>query len=93
MLGGQYFVVGGPCMNSDDIIYIHYSPLVTSFPCQRMSNYSALCITPVFNTTGDIKVNFTIKNSNGEMRNHQGIYTICKFSIAGFFYRNILTKS
>lgn len=76
MLGGQYFVVGGPCMNSDDMVYIQYSPLVTSFPCQRLSNYSALCITPVFNTTGDIKINFTIKNSNGEMRNHQGIYTI-----------------
>lgn len=79
MLGGQYLIVGGPCMNSDDRVFIQYSQLVTSFPCQRLSNNSALCITPMFNTTGDITVDLIIKNSNEEIQHHQGIYTICEF--------------
>lgn len=80
MLGGQYIVIGGPCLHSEDRVFIKYSPLVTSFLCQRLSYYSAVCITPMFNMTGDIKVNLTIKNSNEEMQHHQGIYTICEFS-------------
>lgn len=68
-------------MNSDDRVFIQYSPLVTSFPCQRLSNYSALCITPMFNTTCDIEFNLIIKDSNDEIQQHQGIYTICEFFV------------
>lgn len=68
-------------MNSDDRVFIQYSPLVTSFPCQRLSNYSALCITPMFNTTGDIEFNLIIKDSNDEIQQHQGIYTILNTAI------------
>ncbi|XP_078337855.1 protein mesh-like isoform X2 [Crassostrea virginica] len=76
MLGGQYLVVGGPCINPNDDIQIKYSPMMTSFPCQHMSSYSAVCITPMFNTTGDIQVTLSIENSNAEVHHHRGIYTI-----------------
>lgn len=54
-------------MNFDDIIYIYYLLLVMLFFCQCMFNYSVFCIIFVFNIIGDIKVNFIIKNLNGEM--------------------------
>ena len=76
MLGGQYLVVGGPCINPYDEIQVKYSPIMTSFPCQRMSSYSAVCITPMFYTTGDINVTLSIENANAEVHHHAGIYTI-----------------
>ena len=69
-------MVGGPCINPNDDIQIKYSPMMTSFPCQHMSSYSAVCITPMFNTTGDIQVTLSIENSNAEVHHHRGIYTI-----------------
>ncbi|XP_056008372.1 sushi domain-containing protein 2-like isoform X1 [Ostrea edulis] len=76
MLGGQYLVIGGPCMNPDVIIQIQYSSIVTSFPCRRDSDFSAVCITPMFNLTGDITITLTIKEVNGNTRDHTGHYTI-----------------
>ena len=76
MLGGQYLVVGGPCINPYDEIQVKFSPIMTTFPCQHMSSYSAVCITPMFNTTGDIQVTLSIENANAEVHHHTGIYTI-----------------
>ncbi|XP_048752938.2 protein mesh-like [Ostrea edulis] len=76
MLGGQYLVIGGPCINPDDVIQIAFLPMTTLFPCQRRSNYSVICITPIFNITGDVTVNVTIKDNNGNVQHHTGLYTI-----------------
>ncbi|XP_048752954.2 protein mesh-like isoform X2 [Ostrea edulis] len=82
MLGGQYVVIGGPCMNPDDSIQILYSPIERSFSCRRESNYSVVCITPMFNLTGDIKIVLIIRNVNGKTRRHSGVYTIVNPAIS-----------
>ncbi|XP_062581787.1 uncharacterized protein LOC134243551 [Saccostrea cucullata] len=76
MLGGQYLVISGPCINQDDVIQIQYSPMLTLFHCKRESNYSAICITPIFNITDDITVNVIIRDNKGQEQHHTGLYTI-----------------
>ncbi|XP_061188889.1 protein mesh-like [Saccostrea echinata] len=76
MLGGQYLVISGPCLNPDDVIQIKYSQMLELFLCQRKSNYSAICITPTFNLTGDITVSVIIRDNKGDTQRHTGIYTI-----------------
>ncbi|XP_062581789.1 protein mesh-like [Saccostrea cucullata] len=76
MLGGQYLVISGPCMNPDDVIQVKYFYMPELFPCQRKSNYSAICITPIFNITGDITVHVIIRDIKGQEQHHTGPYTI-----------------
>ncbi|XP_062583122.1 protein mesh-like [Saccostrea cucullata] len=76
MLGGQYLVISGPCINPDDVIQIQYFPMLTLFQCKRESNYSAVCITPIFNMTGDITVKVIISDNYGNIQHHTGLYQI-----------------
>nr|XP_022323654.1 protein mesh-like [Crassostrea virginica] len=75
MLGGQYVVISGPCIDNETEIKASFS----GFPeqkCYRKSEFSVSCVTPIFNRTGDITVTIEIENNQGENSVFRGIYTI-----------------
>ena len=75
MLGGQYVVISGPCIDNETEIKASFS----GFPeqkCYRKSEFSMSCVTPIFNRTGDITVTVEIENNQGENSVFRGIYTI-----------------
>nr|XP_022323669.1 protein mesh-like isoform X1 [Crassostrea virginica] len=75
MLGGQYVVISGPCIDKESEIQASFS----GFPkqkCYRKSEFSMSCVTPMFNRTGDITVTVEIGNNQEEKRVFRGIYII-----------------
>nr|XP_022323656.1 protein mesh-like [Crassostrea virginica] len=75
MLGGQYLVIGGPCIDNKAEIKVTFSELPKQ-KCYRISEFSMSCVTPMFNRTGDITVTVEIENNQEEKRVFRGIYTI-----------------
>lgn len=78
MLGGQYITLGGPCIESTATIMASFSGS-QKYKCQRQSQYSVICITPVFNTTGEIIINIEIEEQD-TIREFDYLYTVGKSS-------------
>ena len=92
MLGGQYVVISGPCIDNETEIKASFS----GFPeqkCYRKSEFSMSCVTPMFNRTGDITVTVEIENNQEEKRVFRGIYTIRTYmhvsSVIAYAYKSI----
>ena len=98
MLGGQYLVIGGPCIDNEAEIKVSFSELPKQ-KCYRKSEFSMSCVTPIFNYTGDITVTVEIENNQEEKRVFRGIYTIRMYMsllvIASlpFHVHNVQTKT
>lgn len=77
MLGGQYLIISGPCIEQNAIIKVSFSGSPQK-KCERKSEFAFACITPLFSHTGDTPVNVKIENLEGDSRTFQGLYTVCK---------------
>ena len=92
MLGGQYLVIGGPCIDNKAEIKVTFSELPKQ-KCYRISEFSMSCVTPMFNYTGDITVTVEIENNQEEKRVFRGIYTIRTYmhvsSVIAYAYKSI----
>ena len=60
MLGGQYVAISGPCVEQGATIRV----LSFGSPkkCERKSDFSFVCITPIFSNTGDVLFLINIEN-------------------------------
>lgn len=87
MLGGQYVVISGPCIEQGATI--NYLSFGSPKKCERKSEFSFVCITPIFNETGDVPFLINIENE-GVNRTYRGLYTVCKYFM---FLRYINAKS
>lgn len=63
MLGGQYITLGGPCIESTATVVASFAGS-QKYKCQRQSQFSIGCVTPVFNTTGEIIINIEIEQQD-----------------------------
>ena len=74
MLGGQYVAISGPCVEKGATIRV----LSFGSPkkCKRKSDFSFVCITPIFNRTGDVLFLINIENK-GVNSTFQGLHTVC----------------
>uniref|UniRef100_K1QM71 Sushi, nidogen and EGF-like domain-containing protein 1 n=1 Tax=Magallana gigas TaxID=29159 RepID=K1QM71_MAGGI len=75
MLGGQYLIISGPCIEQNATIKVSFSGSPQK-ECERKSEFAFACITPLFSHTGDTPVKVEIKNQEGESRIFQGLYTV-----------------
>jgi hypothetical protein len=77
MLGGQYLVLGGPCVEDNAAIRVNFAGFIHKYTCERKTEFSVVCITPLFNNTGDILIEVEIENQ-GITNTFRGLYTVCK---------------
>nr|XP_034303984.1 protein mesh isoform X2 [Crassostrea gigas] len=75
MLGGQYLIISGPCIEQNATIKVSFSGSPQK-ECERKSEFAFACITPLFSHTGDTPVKVETKNQEGESRIFQGLYTV-----------------
>lgn len=76
MLGGQYITLSAPCIDPKATIMASFSGS-TKYMCERKSLFSIVCITPAFNTTGDIIIDVEIKDQDQTItRTLQYSYTV-----------------
>nr|XP_034303982.1 sushi domain-containing protein 2-like isoform X2 [Crassostrea gigas] len=75
MLGGQYLIISGPCIEQNAIIKVSFSGSPQK-KCERKSEFAFACITPLFSHTGDTPVKVEIENLEGDSRTFQGLYTV-----------------
>lgn len=75
MLGGQYLIISGPCIEPNSTIKVSFSGSRNE-TCERKSDFSFACITPFFNYTGDTRVKAEIRNQEGVSRTFLGKYTV-----------------
>lgn len=78
MLGGQYITLGGPCIESTATVVARFAGS-QKYKCQRKSQFSIGCVTPVFNTTGEIIINIEIEQQD-TTRELVYLYTVGKSS-------------
>uniref|UniRef100_K1QQQ6 Sushi, nidogen and EGF-like domain-containing protein 1 n=1 Tax=Magallana gigas TaxID=29159 RepID=K1QQQ6_MAGGI len=83
MLGGQYLIISGPCIEPNATIKVTFSGSPQK-ECERKSDLALACITPLFSHTGDTPVKVEIANQEGDSRIFQGLYTVCKCSSSPF---------
>lgn len=63
MLGGQYITLSAPCIDPRATIMASFSGS-TKYMCERESLLSIVCITPAFNTTGEIIIDVEITDQD-----------------------------
>lgn len=78
MLGGQYITLGGLCIESTATVVASFAGS-QKYKCQRQSQFSIGCVTPVFNTTGEIIINIEIEQQD-TTRELVYLYTVGKSS-------------
>ena len=83
MLGGQLLTIGGPCMDTDDEITINYGNNADAlYACERLNEFAASCVTPMFNITGKIPITVYINRSSSQNTdNYTGQYHVGKFYV------------
>ncbi|XP_062587995.1 LOW QUALITY PROTEIN: sushi domain-containing protein 2-like [Saccostrea cucullata] len=64
MLGGQHLTFSGPCLEEYTSFKIKFSNTRYTLICEMDSPYSFYCITPRFNSTGDIQVDIILASEN-----------------------------
>ncbi|XP_062601517.1 protein mesh-like [Saccostrea cucullata] len=74
MLGGQYLVLSGTCIEDSANITATFQGS-RKYRCERKSKFSMVCITPVFNCTGEIVIRIEIENQ-GVTNFFHGLYTV-----------------
>nr|XP_022323644.1 protein mesh-like [Crassostrea virginica] len=62
MLGGQYVVINGPCIEENATISLSINGL-TPKRCERKSEFSMVCITPMFTYVGDALFLISLQDS------------------------------
>jgi hypothetical protein len=77
MLGGQYLVIGGPCVEATATIKIKFAGFTLKYTCEWRTEFSVICITPSFSYTGDVPIIVDIEDQ-GNTAAYRGLYTICK---------------
>ena len=76
MFGGKYVVISGPCVELGAKRVLFFG---SPKKCERKSDFSFVCITPIFNKTGDVL--FLIYTDNkGVNSTFQGLYIFCKYT-------------
>lgn len=76
MLGGQHITLSTPCIDPSATIMASFSGS-TKYMCERESLLSIVCITPAFNTTGEIIIDVEIKDQDQTItRTLQYSYTV-----------------
>ncbi|XP_062572621.1 LOW QUALITY PROTEIN: protein mesh-like, partial [Saccostrea cucullata] len=75
LLGGQYLVLSGPCIEPSATITATYLGSQETYICDRKSEFSIVCITPIFQHTGDAIIQIKIE-TNGVVKTFRGLYTI-----------------
>eukprot|EP00105_Crassostrea_gigas_P039526 XP_019923674.1 PREDICTED: uncharacterized protein K03H1.5 [Crassostrea gigas] len=63
MLGGQQITISTPCIGPSATIMASFSGS-SKYVCERESLLSIVCITPAFNTTGEIIIDVEIKDQD-----------------------------
>lgn len=63
MLGGQHITLSTPCIDPSATIMASFYGS-TKCMCERESLLSIVCITPAFNTTGEINIDVEIKDQD-----------------------------
>eukprot|EP00105_Crassostrea_gigas_P046261 XP_019930409.1 PREDICTED: protein mesh [Crassostrea gigas] len=76
MLGGQYLVISGPCIEPGATIELTFLGLPDKKNCERKTEFSMACITPMFLYTGDAIVQVVIEDQQGDRKTFLGRYTI-----------------
>ena len=74
MLGGQYVIVSGPCIEDGATISVIFNS-GSPQKCERKSEFSMVCITPMFTYVGDALFLISLQDST---KPFIGRYTICK---------------
>ena len=74
MLGGQYVVINGPCIEENATISFSIKGL-SSKRCERKSEFSMVCITPMITYVGDALFMISLQDST---KPFIGRYTLCK---------------
>lgn len=77
MLGGQYLVISGPCIEPGATIELTFVSLPDKKNCERKTEFSMACITPMFPYQGDVIVQVVIEDQQGAQKTFLGLYTIC----------------
>ncbi|XP_048768432.2 protein mesh-like [Ostrea edulis] len=75
MLGGQYLVLGGPCIEATATVKVNFEGLTQKYTCERKTEFSVVCITPLFSNTGDVPIKVEIEH-RGITRTFGGLYTV-----------------
>ncbi|XP_048768421.2 protein mesh-like [Ostrea edulis] len=75
MLGGQYLVLGGPCIEATATVKFNFLGLTQKYTCERKTEFSAVCITPLFRYTGDALLLVEIEDQ-GITTTFRGLYTV-----------------
>lgn len=79
MLGGQYVIVSRPCIEDGATISVIFNS-GSPQKCERKSEFSLVCITPMFTYTGDAIFLISIE-VQGVTKTFIGLYKICKYLI------------
>ncbi|XP_061188743.1 mucin-4-like [Saccostrea echinata] len=74
LLGGQYLVLSGPCIEDTGNITATFQGS-RKYSCERQSKFSMVCITPIFNYTGDVIIRIEIEDQ-GVKNLFRGLYTV-----------------
>ena len=73
----------GPCIETDDDIAIQYGSNADAlYACERLNEFAASCVTPMFNITGKIPITVYINRSSSQNTdNYTGQYHVGKFYV------------
>lgn len=91
MLGGQYLVISGPCIEPGATIELNFLGLPDKKNCERKTEFSMACITPMFLYTGDAIVQVVIEDQQGDRKTFLGRYTIsmCTYVYTLLSFKNV----
>lgn len=91
MLGGQYLVISGPCIEPGATIELTFLGLPDKKNCERKTEFSMACITPMFLYTGDAIVQVVIEDQQGDRKTFLGRYTIsmCTYVYTLLSFKNV----
>ncbi|XP_062583117.1 sushi, nidogen and EGF-like domain-containing protein 1 [Saccostrea cucullata] len=78
MLGGQHLTFSGPCIEEYTSFKVKFSNTRYTLRCEKDSPYSFYCITPMFDSTGNIQVDIILADES-KTKPFIGNYTICKY--------------
>ncbi|XP_061189929.1 protein mesh-like [Saccostrea echinata] len=74
MFGGQHITFSGPCIDQYDVFKVKFKGVRGTLTCEKKSRYSFFCITPKFNTAGDVQVHVSLTGKSSI--SFEGHYTV-----------------
>ncbi|XP_062583134.1 protein mesh-like [Saccostrea cucullata] len=78
MFGGQHLTLSGPCIDQYDVFKVRFNGIRKTLTCEKKNQYSFYCITPRFDTTGEITVHVSLHSKTKRMNDTylKGHYTV-----------------